>query len=220
MQKAAVLGAGAWGTALAKVLADKGFSTALWARRADLVAAIASSGVNERYLPGARLPATLTATADLGEAVSSAELLVLVVPSHAMRDVMERAAQHGVSVKILVPGVVDHELVRQASRAGFGRMLRAGIQVYEYRGALLHAKTMVVDGVWSSVGSVNFDNRSFQLHDEATLCVRSEAFAAELTEQFERDLGDSEKIESRRWERRGARRRAAENATRLARREL
>jgi cardiolipin synthase len=79
---------------------------------------------------------------------------------------------------------------------------------------------MVVDGVWSSVGSVNFDNRSFQLHDEATLCVRSEAFADELTEQFERDLGDAEKIEPGRWERRGPGQRVAESVTRLARREL
>ena len=92
--------------------------------------------------------------------------------------------------------------------------------MHEYAPTMLHAKTMVVDGVWSSVGSVNFDNRSFQLHDEATLCVRSEAFAGELTEQFERDLDDATKIEPGRWERRGPGQRAAESVTRLARREL
>jgi cardiolipin synthase len=94
------------------------------------------------------------------------------------------------------------------------------VRVFEYQPTMLHAKTLCVDGSWSSVGTVNFDNRSFQLHDEATLCVRSEAFAAELTEQFERDLGDAEAIVPGRWTRRGARRRAAETATRLARREL
>jgi cardiolipin synthase A/B len=85
---------------------------------------------------------------------------------------------------------------------------------------MLHAKTMVVDGAWSSVGSVNFDNRSFQLHDEATLCVQSEAFARELTEQFERDLEVSERVERGRWNRRGPAQRAGEAALKLARREL
>ena len=64
---------------------------------------------------------------------------------------------------------------------------------------MLHAKTLSVDGCWSAVGSANFDNRSFQLNDEATLCVSSEAFARELTEQFERDLEVSERIEPERW---------------------
>jgi cardiolipin synthase len=78
----------------------------------------------------------------------------------------------------------------------------------------------VVDGVWSAVGSVNFDNRSFQLHDEATLCVQSEAFAGELTEQFERDLEVSERIDGHRWSRRGRAQRVTESALKLARREL
>ena len=110
--------------------------------------------------------------------------------------------------------------MRVAGRAAYDDLIACGVEVHEYAPTMLHAKTMVVDGVWSSVGSVNFDNRSFQLHDEATLCVRSEAFAAELIEQFERDLHDAEAIEPGRWTRRGARRRAAETATRLARREL
>ena len=62
------------------------------------------------------------------------------------------------------------------------------MEIYEYGPTMLHAKTMCVDGCWSAVGSVNFDNRSFQLNDEATLCVASRAFAARLTAQFERDL--------------------------------
>ncbi|MBI4953808.1 MAG: NAD(P)-dependent glycerol-3-phosphate dehydrogenase [Myxococcales bacterium] len=92
MRKVAVLGAGAWGTALAKVLADKGLPTALWARRPELTDAIERDRANERYLPGAALPPTLTATARLGVALEGAELVVLVVPSHAMRDTMREAA--------------------------------------------------------------------------------------------------------------------------------
>ena len=68
---------------------------------------------------------------------------------------------------------------------------------------MLHAKTLVVDGAWSSVGSVNFDNRSFQLHDEITLCVQSRSFADVLAEQFERDLAVSEEIDPERWKERG-----------------
>jgi cardiolipin synthase A/B len=85
---------------------------------------------------------------------------------------------------------------------------------------MLHAKVLVLDGVWASVGSVNFDNRSFQLHDEATLCVQSREFAAELTRQFERDLTVSERIEPQRWSRRGRLQRGSEAALKLARREL
>jgi cardiolipin synthase len=85
---------------------------------------------------------------------------------------------------------------------------------------MLHAKTMTVDGAWSAVGSANFDNRSFQLNDEATLCVTSETFAKRLTEQFERDLEVSERIAPDRWKRRGPVQRTGESLLKLARREL
>jgi cardiolipin synthase len=79
---------------------------------------------------------------------------------------------------------------------------------------------MTVDGAWASVGSVNFDNRSFQLHDEATLCVTSEEFAGKLTAQFERDLEVSEPIDLDRWRRRGPLQRTIETGLKFARREL
>ncbi|MFO0592726.1 MAG: NAD(P)H-dependent glycerol-3-phosphate dehydrogenase [Polyangiaceae bacterium] len=89
-----VLGAGAWGTALAKVLADKDHPTLLWSHRADLAAAINEEQVNHRYLPFARLPRTLRATADMKEALTGSELVVVVVPSHALRNVMRDAKPH------------------------------------------------------------------------------------------------------------------------------
>jgi cardiolipin synthase len=85
---------------------------------------------------------------------------------------------------------------------------------------MLHAKTLCIDGAWASVGSVNFDNRSFQLHDEATLCVQSERFAAQLGEQFEADLDVSEAIRPGSFGKRGLHERAAGRALTLARREL
>jgi cardiolipin synthase len=107
-----------------------------------------------------------------------------------------------------------------AGRVSYDQLLDCGVEVFEYQPTMLHAKSMVVDGAWSSVGSVNFDNRSFQLHDEATLCVVSEAFAGELTNQFERDLERSDRIEPGRWRGRGPLQRASESALKLARREL
>lgn len=85
---AAVLGAGAWGTALAKALAEKGMPVELWTRRSEHAASLNATRENQRYLPGAKLPANLHATSDLGRALHQAELVLVVVPSHALRSVM------------------------------------------------------------------------------------------------------------------------------------
>jgi cardiolipin synthase len=131
------------------------------------------------------------------------------------------AAERGVHVRVLVPGPhIDKEFVRIAGRGTYAELLDCGIEIYEYQPTMLHAKTLCIDGAWASVGSVNFDNRSFQLHDEATLCVQSERFAAQLTEQFEADLDVSEAIRPGRWRDRPLAHRAAERVLTLARREL
>ena len=143
------------------------------------------------------------------------------VPRPAFTDALVDAAGRGVVVRILVPGPhIDKEFVRIAGRDAYSELLDAGIEIHEYQPTMLHAKSMVVDGVWASVGTVNFDNRSFQLHDEVTLCVWDERFAARLTDAFEHDLTRSERIEPERWARRGVRRRAGEVAMRALRREL
>ena len=143
------------------------------------------------------------------------------VPRPAFIEALCDAAERGVRVRVLVPGPhIDKALVRVAGRAGYDELVDCGVQIHEYQPTMLHAKTMTVDGRWSSVGSVNFDNRSFQLHDEATLCVSSEAFAARLTERFERDLERADRIEPARWHDRGALQRASEATLKLARREL
>jgi len=120
-----------------------------------------------------------------------------------MREAVVDAARRGVRVRVLVPGAIDHNIVRTASRGQFGRMLRAGIEIYEYRPALLHAKTMVVDGVWATIGSTNLDNRSFALNDELNLVVYDAALARRMEEIFRDDLAQSKRIEYRAWRRRG-----------------
>ncbi len=94
MTNVTVLGAGSWGTALAKLLADKQHPTMLWARRSDLADQINEEHENKRYLPGAALPATLRATADLEEALKGAEVVVIVVPSHSLRANMKEARRY------------------------------------------------------------------------------------------------------------------------------
>jgi cardiolipin synthase len=142
-------------------------------------------------------------------------------PRPAFVEALTDAAQRGVDVRVLVPGPhIDKEVVRQAGRAAYEELLEAGVQIFEYCPTMIHAKTLTIDGVWSSVGSVNFDNRSFQLQDEVTLCVCSRAFAAQLDEQFERDLERSARIEAARWNGRPLPARAREALTKIARREL
>ena len=143
------------------------------------------------------------------------------VPRPAFVEALTKAADRGVAVRILVPGPhTDKEFVRIAGRAAYEQLLEAGVRLFEYQPTMLHAKTMVVDGTWASVGTVNFDNRSFQLHDEVTLCVWDEEFASLLTEAFEADLERSEEIDPARWKDRGAHRRLAEVSSTVFRREL
>jgi cardiolipin synthase A/B len=143
------------------------------------------------------------------------------VPRPAFVEALTRAAARGVAIRIVVPGPhIDKGFVRVAGRATYEHLLDAGVELHEYQPTMLHAKSMVVDGAWSSVGTVNFDNRSFQLHDEVTLCVWGERFASELDAAFEADLERSARIDPERWSRRRLDRRAAEAAAKLLRREL
>jgi cardiolipin synthase len=142
-------------------------------------------------------------------------------PRPAFSKALTDAAQRGVDVRVLVPGRhTDKEFVRQAGRAVYEGLLEKGVQVYEYGPTMIHAKTLTIDGVWSSVGSVNFDNRSFQLQDEVTLCVCSRDFAGRLDAQFERDLERSDEIDLERWNGRVTGARVKEGLTKIARREL
>ncbi len=131
------------------------------------------------------------------------------------------ARERGVRVRVLVPGEhIDKQIVRRAGQDTYASLLDCGVEIHEYAPTMLHAKTLVIDDAWATVGSVNFDNRSFACNDEATLCVQSRAVAALLTERFEQDLARSDQVRPGEWKRRGPVARAAEAATRLVRRQL
>jgi cardiolipin synthase A/B len=111
------------------------------------------------------------------------------------------AAKRGVRVRIIVPGPeTDSPVVRHASRSTWGELLRAGIEIYEFQPTFFHCKVMVVDGLWTSLGSTNFDTRSFSVNDEANLNVHDEQFAALQTRVFEQDLERSRRITLEAWQ--------------------
>jgi len=143
------------------------------------------------------------------------------VPRPAFTDALADAARRGVEVRILVPGRhIDKGFVRVAGRDSYDQLLESGVRLFEYAPTMLHAKSLVIDGCWSSVGTVNFDNRSFQLHDEIMMGVWNSHFADLLTEQFEEDIQRSDEITKERWASRGARMKAAEASMRVFRREM
>jgi len=142
-------------------------------------------------------------------------------PRPAFIEALCDAAERGVEVRVLVPGEhIDKAFVRKAGRGAYEQLLESGVRVWEFSPTMLHAKTLTVDGCWTSIGSVNFDNRSFQLQDEATLCVSSESFTGDLDDQFEKDLARSEEIKLERWRERPLRAKVNERVLTLARREL
>ena len=133
------------------------------------------------------------------------------VPDDLSLRALLEAMKRGVELRIVVPGKhIDSETVRSASRAKWGPLLAAGATIAEYQPTMYHCKVMIVDGLLVSVGSTNFDNRSFRLNDEATLNIVDAAFAAEQTTIFEADLASSHRISYEDWSARPWKERVAE----------
>jgi cardiolipin synthase A/B len=117
----------------------------------------------------------------------------------------------GVEIRILVPGKhSDHTLTRRSSRRLYGPLLQNGAQIYEYRPSMIHTKSIVVDGLWSVVGSTNLDSRSFGINDEVNLAARDEGLAARLEADFLADLKVSHRVTYDEWRNRPATERANE----------
>lgn len=140
--------------------------------------------------------------------INSARKSILItnpyfIPDDVMTDALIKAVARGVRVVVLTPGEIDSQLTYTASRSHYGRLLSGGAQIFEYQAALMHAKTMVVDGIWATIGSTNFDNRSFALNKELNLTVYDAALARRLEEIFREDLKHSRKITYEEWNSRG-----------------
>lgn len=137
------------------------------------------------------------------------------VPDPQIFKALLDAAKRGVEVKIILPSVTDGALVFQASHSYYTRMLKAGVQVFELKAAVLHAKTAVIDGNWSTVGSTNLDMRSFLHNKEVNVVVVDNGFGLELEKAFLDDLKNSEEISLERWRHRPTMKRVKERLSRL-----
>jgi cardiolipin synthase len=137
--------------------------------------------------------------------ITSAERSILLsnayfVPDSLAVEALVRAAKRGVEVRVIVPGKhIDTGTVRRASRGLWGPLLEAGVQIAEYQPTMFHVKCLVVDSCLVSVGSTNFDNRSFSINDEANLNVFDQAFAEEQERVFEADWAKAKPMTLEQW---------------------
>ena len=140
--------------------------------------------------------------------INSAKTSVLItnpyfIPDEVMTNALLKAVERGVRVVVLVPGKSDSRFTYTASRSHYGKLLLGGVKVFEYQASLMHAKTIVADGVWATIGSTNFDNRSFALNQEVNLTVYDKGTAQKLEKIFSDDLTYSKEITYEAWQSRG-----------------
>ena len=128
------------------------------------------------------------------------------IPEPDAINAFAKAVQRGVDVRVLMPSTSgsDNPMVQHAGHRNFEKLLESGVRLFEYPHTLLHQKLMTVDGVWSAIGSSNFDDRSFETNDEITLAIRDGALAQKLDAIFQRYVARAQEIELEHWRHRGA----------------
>jgi len=153
-------------------------------------------------------------------AINSSETQVFLTNAYFVPDVkllaaLKEAAARGVDVRLLLPAKTDSLLVFYASRSYYDELLNAGVKIYERQEAFLHAKTALVDGVWSTIGSTNLDWRSFTNNQEINAVMLGQNFGGQMQSLFEKDLKDSKQITLEDWRKRPISVRIKEGAARL-----
>lgn len=123
-------------------------------------------------------------------------------PDKSFLEKLAQAADRGVDVRVMVPGFSDSNLVLNASRSRYGYLLKHGVKIYESTLSVLHAKTAVIDGIWSTVGSSNLDYRSFLHNDELNAIIFGQSFAAQMEAQFLVDMNSCEAVSLEEWKKR------------------
>jgi cardiolipin synthase A/B len=124
------------------------------------------------------------------------------IPDDQIEKALNDAARRGVDVKVIVPGVSDSKLALYAQRSHYTGLLKSGVQIFEHSNSFLHAKTAVLDGLWSTVGSTNLDYLSLMSNDEVNAIILDRAFAVQMEQMFARDLADSKPIVLKEWQER------------------
>ncbi len=138
------------------------------------------------------------------EAIGAAKKKILIttpyfIPGESLMDVLIIAAQGGLNVKLLVPGISDSKLVDAAARSYYTELLKYGVEIFLYNKGFVHAKTMVIDDDLSIIGSANMDYRSFDLNFEINALVYGKEIAGQLESAFLNDLKESSKIDAQHW---------------------
>jgi cardiolipin synthase A/B len=204
-----------WEKQRGKPLANKDYFPMLKTQGKDIVRAIGSTPDDPFSL------IYLTLISAIGNAEKQVYLTnAYFVPDPQLLKSLIDAAGRGVDVKLILPSHSDSDIVFQAGRSHYSVLLKAGVKIYERRGALLHSKTALIDGVWSCVGSTNLDWRSFLDNDEVNAVILGREFAQQMQIMFSADLEASESIDLERWRHRAWMLRLKEWGSRLVQRML
>ncbi len=199
-----------WQQQKGEPLAAKTYFPALISQGNEVVRAIGSNP-DEAY---SQIYATLLS------AINSAETQVFLtnayfVPDPQLLTALKEAVKRGADVRLLLPDKTDSNLVFYASRSYYDELLSADVKIYEHQAALLHAKTALIDGVWSTVGSTNLDWRSFVNNQEINAVMLGQNFGAQMQNQFQKDLVSSKQITLQDWRKRSLSARIKEQSARL-----
>ncbi len=186
-----------WTKQKGEPLAQKNYFPKLDRKGDEVVRALAGAAED----PHSRIFLTLLSAIDHAE--QQVQLTnAYFAPDPQLLKALIGAAQRGVEVKLVLPSHTDSWAVFHAGRSHFSRLLRAGVKIYERRGAVMHSKTASIDGVWSTIGSTNLDWRSRLHNDELNAAILGRDFSRQMDTMFARDLAESDAIELDRWQRR------------------
>lgn len=199
-----------WNKQKGAPLAGKAYFPKLEKRGDEIVRAIGSAADE------AGSPIYLTLLSAITHAEQDVQIAnAYFAPDPQFLTALIEAAQRGVDVKLILPSHTDSWPVFHAGRSHYSKLLRAGVKVYERRGAVMHSKTAMVDGVWATIGSTNLDWRSFLHNDELNAVILGRDFSRQMEVMFKQDLAESDAIELARWERRSLMSRVKEGLARL-----
>lgn len=200
-----------WSKQKGEPLPERKYFPAPTQKGKEVVRAIASSSDEEG---GGQMYNTLLSA--IGSAETSVYFTIAYfAPDEQIMKALKDAAARGVDVKIILPGKTDSALIFYAGRSYYTELLKAGVKIYERKTALLHSKTALIDGVWTTVGSTNLDWRSFLHNDEINAVVLSPEFGTQMNAVFERDLSESNPITLESWRDRSLVMRVKEQAARV-----
>ena len=199
-----------WNKQKGETLPDKKYFPPQTQKGREVVRAIGSSSDDG----GGQMYNTLVSA--IGSAETSVYLTnAYFAPDERIMTALGNAVRRGVDVKIILPGKTDSALIFHAGRSYYNALLESGVKIFERGEALLHAKTALIDGLWSTIGSTNLDWRSFLHNDEVNAVVLSPEFGAQMNTMFEKDLAASTQITPESWHTRSLMMRVKEQAARI-----